>query len=406
MTTRAARIWNGTAWEDLAAPVGVAPVSYQSTEPPSPQTGDIWIDSSTNTASSGIPVNYQAAAPVNPSIGTIWIESDIDVPSVGQNLSYRWRRIAGGGETSLSGNDSFGLPLTYTPGYEQFFLNGMLLYRDSDYTASTGTTITGFPALTAGDVVEVLTIKAEPVADTNTQAQARGLFISKTPTVVSFNSSTTWTVPSNVSLIDVLVVAGGGGGGLDVGGGGGAGGLIYKENYAVTPGASVTVTIGAGGAQSNNGGNSVFGALTAIGGGYGGNYAGGNGNSGGSGGGGTGYSGPGFAGAGTAGQGYAGGPQNYGAATAQLTGSGGGGAGGPGQPGVYSASGFTEGGPGFACSITGTMVVYAKGGRGGGDNWTGMQDGAANTGNGGDGAGNPNTGKTGGSGIVIVRYSI
>jgi len=166
MTTRAARIWNGTAWEDLAAPVGVAPVSYQSTQPPSPQTGDIWIDSSTNTASSGIPVNYQAEAPVNPSIGTIWIESDVDVPSVGQNLSYRWRKIAGGGETSLSGNDSFGLPLTYTPGYEQFFLNGMLLYRDSDYTASTGTTITGFPALTAGDVVEVLTIKAEPLADT------------------------------------------------------------------------------------------------------------------------------------------------------------------------------------------------------------------------------------------------
>jgi len=180
MTTRAARIWNGTAWEDLAAPVGVAPVSYQSTQPPSPQTGDIWIDSSTNTATSGIPVNYQATAPVNPSIGTIWIESDIDVPSVGQNLSYRWRRIAGGGETSLSGNDSFGLPLTYTPGYEQFFLNGMLLYRGDDYIATTGTTITGFPALVAGDVVEVLTIKAEPLADTYTQAQSNSLYVSQT----------------------------------------------------------------------------------------------------------------------------------------------------------------------------------------------------------------------------------
>lgn len=184
MTTRAARIWNGTAWEDLAAPVGVAPVSYQSTQPSSPQTGDIWIDSSTNTASSGIPVNYQATAPVNPSVGTIWIESDIDVPSVGQNLSYRWRRIAAGGETTLSGNDSFGLPLNYTPNYEQFFLNGMLLYRDSDYTASTGTTITGFPALTAGDVVEVLAIRAEPLADTYTQAQADSKYQLKT----KFNS--------------------------------------------------------------------------------------------------------------------------------------------------------------------------------------------------------------------------
>ena len=215
MTTRAARIWNGTAWEDLAAPVGVAPVSYQSTQPPSPQTGDIWIDSSTNTASSGIPVNYQAAAPVNPSIGTIWIESDIDVPSVGQNLSYRWRRIAGGGETSLAGNDSFGLPLTYTPGYEQFFLNGMLLYRDSDYTASTGTTITGFPALTAGDVVEVLTIKAEPVGDTYTQGQSDA----KNSTKIKYNSlkrtsgnfvfaNTGWTALSTAIDISIPAQAG------------------------------------------------------------------------------------------------------------------------------------------------------------------------------------------------------
>jgi hypothetical protein len=194
MTTRAARIWNGTAWEDLAAPVGVAPVSYQSTEPPSPQTGDIWIDSSTNTASSGIPVNYQAAAPVNPSIGTIWIESDVDVPSVGQNLSYRWRRIAGGGETSLAGNDSFGLPLTYTPGYEQFFLNGMLLYRGSDYIATTGTTITGFPALTAGDVIEVLAIKAEPLADTYTQAQADSKYATNS------RSGLTLVVPTSITV--------------------------------------------------------------------------------------------------------------------------------------------------------------------------------------------------------------
>ena len=47
-------------------------------------------------------------------------------------------------------------------------------------------------------------------------------------TVVSFTSvgNTTWTVPSNVTAIDVLVVAGGGGapqGGGGASGGGGAG---------------------------------------------------------------------------------------------------------------------------------------------------------------------------------------
>ena len=55
-------------------------------------------------------------------------------------------------------------------------------------------------------------------------------------------------------------------------------------------------------------------------------------------------------------------------------------------------------------SITGTAVTYAKGGDGG--NWDNSNtpiNGAANTGNGGDGVGFKNPG-TGGSGIVIIRY--
>lgn len=179
MTTRVARVWNGTAWEDVAAPVGVAPVKYQATAPTGPATGDIWIDSTANVTSSGFPISYQSSAPANPSLGDIWIDSSLDVPNVGQNLSYRWRKIAVGGETTLSGNDSSGLPLNYTPNYEQVFLNGMLLYRGDDYTASTGTTIVLPVALVVGDVIEVLAIKAEPLADTYTQAQSDSRFVNK-----------------------------------------------------------------------------------------------------------------------------------------------------------------------------------------------------------------------------------
>ena len=91
-------------------------------------------------------------------------------------------------------------------------------------------------------------------------------------------SSRTWTIPAGVSSVNVLIVAGGGGGGSSnsqkTGGAGGGGGVVVATNYTVTPGASVAVTTGAGGsgqncANGNRGGNSAFGSLTAIGGGWG-----------------------------------------------------------------------------------------------------------------------------------------
>jgi hypothetical protein len=68
-----------------------------------------------------------------------------------------WQYTAVGGETTLSGYDSLGQPLQYTINSEQLFLNGVLLVRNVDYTASTGSTITGLTALSAGDFVEILT---------------------------------------------------------------------------------------------------------------------------------------------------------------------------------------------------------------------------------------------------------
>lgn len=93
---------------------------------------------------------------------------------IGPATSYvtsRWTKTATGGETSLSGTDDNALSLTYDVGYEQVYLNGILLVRDVDYTASTGTTITGLSALTASDVVEIMTFRATAINDTYTQAQ-------------------------------------------------------------------------------------------------------------------------------------------------------------------------------------------------------------------------------------------
>ena len=284
-------------------------------------------------------------------------------------------------------------------------------------------------------------------------------------TVRLFTSSGIFT-PSFTGIVEVLVVAGGGGAGSDMGGGGGGGGVISTTSYSVTAGSPITVTVGAGGTgapagagghattKGTNGVNSVFGTLTAIGGGAGGTsyYTFGNsfGNSGGSGGGGSGYNngqtpalrigtGYGAAGAGTMGQGFRGGWGN-----SSYYSGGGGGAGGPGVdanaiphggPGIlnrildqdlywggggggaaYSVSpggnGGIGGGGGGAIGTTTGGAGYNNGSPGGGGSpgsWANTPggNGGQNTGGGGGGGAHynaTNQGGDGGSGIVIVRY--
>ncbi len=78
---------------------------------------------------------------------------------------FRYRFTASGGETSESGLDDNGLTLSYIVGKEQVYLNGVLLTRTSDYTASNGTSITSLAALAAGDILEVITFTPFEVAN-------------------------------------------------------------------------------------------------------------------------------------------------------------------------------------------------------------------------------------------------
>jgi hypothetical protein len=292
-----------------------------------------------------------------------------------------------------------------------------------------------------------------------------------------------YNVPTSV---EVLVVAGGGGGGMDMGGGGGGGGVVYNSKYNVSKGDSITVTVGAGGwgapagsggyrgdgagpqpsshqftISATNGGNSVFGNITALGGGFGASsYYGytpnsGIGGSGGSGGGCSAYTHGGERYVdtnGTPGQGYPGGNSgNPSSGGDDHYSGGGGGAGGRGTSGpnhVGPNGARADGGPGirypqmspfyFAGGGGGSCYTHTQGGNGGlggggggaaggngntvgaGDtnginaggngglgNYQPGGNGGANTGGGGGGGSHYNSGNqggNGGSGIVIVRY--
>ena len=118
--------------------------------------------------------------------GTEWgsISSTADI--------YRFRFTASGGETSISGTDANGLTLAYIPGKEQVYLNGVLLARTSDYSATDGSSITSLSALAASDIVEIITFTAFELAD----SIARSLFDAKGDLLVATSADT----PGKISV--------------------------------------------------------------------------------------------------------------------------------------------------------------------------------------------------------------
>ena len=292
-------------------------------------------------------------------------------------------------------------------------------------------------ALTAITGTQFLTLQNSSIVDNSTNALA----ISNTAVTTASTSvailTTTPPVSNSTPAVEYLVVAGGGGGAVN-GGGAGAGGLL-QGLVPVATGSSLTVTVGAGGTGGYNysnrgsttaGQNSVFGSITAIGGGQSGTegYNWGNGTaigaSGGSGGG-SGYGAigvsggsTGTSGSGTFGQGTSGGLNWSNSANTY------GGGGGAGTAGLNAPSSLIagNGGAGIASAISGTITAYAGGGGGGGGASTTAPGGVGgggtgsvingtstaggtNTGGGGGGSGGGSgTGANGGSGIVIISY--
>jgi hypothetical protein len=215
-------------------------------------------------------------------------------------------------------------------------------------------------------------------------------------TVLTFSTVGTceWTVPAGVVSARVLIVGGGSSGGAGLAGarwpqGGGGGAVLERSDFATTPGALLSVTVGGGGnaltVQSsastsvNNGGQSIFATLSASGGtapvthGPSGGTSG-NGNSG-------------------------------GASVGGYSAGGGGGAGGNGNG--------MSGGVGINSNISGSTLMYGSGGAGADGNTGTAYSGGGSNGNppaanrGGGGSqpsGSSGLGSAGAAGVVILRY--
>jgi hypothetical protein len=160
---------------------------------------------------------YQTTAPTSPEVGQIWIDSDDEVDVFDKNIIRRQTF------TAVAEQDTFTTDIQFIPGYEQVFMNGILLLRNTDYTTPTEHTVVLTADATAGDIIDVLTVTNLNSVNTYTQAEINTLLEQNTsvaPLSISANnnlvakkryfvtsaSALTLTLPASPALNDEIQI--------------------------------------------------------------------------------------------------------------------------------------------------------------------------------------------------------
>jgi len=110
-------------------------------------TDDSVSDTTTITLPTG--AKYQTSAPTSPVVGQIWVDSDDDVTTFNPYIISRNKFTATAGQTTFS------TAQTFIQGYEQVFLNGILLVYGDDYTTPTTSSVVLSSGAAVGDSVEI-----------------------------------------------------------------------------------------------------------------------------------------------------------------------------------------------------------------------------------------------------------
>jgi len=160
-------------------------------------SGKMLSSDGTNPTWATVPneITYSSTAPSSPVTGQVWINTAATTQSFDPNLIRRSTFISTAGQTVYTVANPF------VDGYEQVFFNGVLLQKTTDYTTSNGTTITLVAAAEVNDLVEVLSITNLNSTNTYTQSEINSTFAPKaSPT---FTGTVSGITKSMVGLANV-----------------------------------------------------------------------------------------------------------------------------------------------------------------------------------------------------------
>jgi hypothetical protein len=150
----------------------------------------ILVDPSNYTATSGSTIVLSEAVEANDVVEVIGINpfnvaNTYTTSQIDEKLSNytRWIKTLSASATVISGVDDNSLPLLYTIGNEEVYINGILLKKTTDYATTSASVITLTEAALAGDVIEVINFTTISLASVYTQEQSDTKYL--TPTTAS-----------------------------------------------------------------------------------------------------------------------------------------------------------------------------------------------------------------------------
>jgi hypothetical protein len=117
--------------------------------------------------------------------------------NTGFGIRDKFQFTATGSETSVSGTDDNGRTITFQDGkYVDVYLNGVLLSDNTDYNTSTANTVGGLTALSASDLMEIVSYDIFSVADV--VPSSGGTFSGNVTAASDFTVSGDLTVTGNI----------------------------------------------------------------------------------------------------------------------------------------------------------------------------------------------------------------